>query len=127
MGSLERQSVTNMADIDPAIIGAELLPSQFYDQLHRSADRTPEQRLMAAILEDALYCYLGSGTAWAGANYHCQITNKNERLRLEAERWLFGSFSAPLNFEMVCAALGLDPGWIRRELRRPEIGPRGVH
>jgi hypothetical protein len=77
-------------------------PSQFYDLLFRQIEPTPERRLMAAILEDGLRCWIRNGSRHD-----------------EADRWIFGdSVWAPLTFETVCGALGIDPAWLRERLRR---------
>jgi hypothetical protein len=90
-----------------------LLPAQFGD-LFRSTERTPEQRLMLAILEDAIHCWLGTPTAlridpWA--------PSKRMRLAREADIWIFdGEASALVSFQTCCAALGIDSGWLREKL-----------
>ena len=70
----------------------------------------PEQRLVLAVLVDAVKtfrtCATASGTC-------------ARRQRAELERW-FGSEEAgdsPFTFENVCAALGLEASYVRRRLR----------
>lgn len=73
---------------------------------------TPERRLVAAILRDAIDCYLRD----------C-FNKKRHRKRSfrEAEEWFFkaddyGVFS----LENVCGILNIDPGYIRRTLLQIE-------
>ena len=70
---------------------------------------TPEQRLMAAILWDAINCYVRNVQAH---------DKKQRRLHCEAARWI-GSVDPgwPFSFESICLALGLDADTIRRQLR----------
>jgi hypothetical protein len=73
---------------------------------------TPERRLIAAILRDAVDCYLRD----------CFSKNRHRKRSFrEAEEWFFkaddyGVFS----LENVCAVLNIDPGYIRRSLREYE-------
>jgi len=85
-----------------------ILPSQFFSQ--RGACRwTGEQRLMAAILEDAITVYSKS-SAPKGSKAR-QILRETERwLRSRDRTWTF-------SFLRVCEMLGLDPVAIRRVLR----------
>jgi hypothetical protein len=88
----------------------QLLPVQLADLLHGTPRRTPELRLMGAVLEDAIRCF-------------CQCAGspgvRSQKLFRETGDW-FESHDAswPFAFENVCDALGLDPGWIRRLLTR---------
>jgi hypothetical protein len=68
------------------------------------------RRLMMAVLVDALGCYQKLYRATNG---------RKRRLFLEAERWLMLEPSpGTVSFRQVCDCLGLDPGRIRRRLRR---------
>jgi hypothetical protein len=107
-----------------------LLPEQFNELLHHSFELAPERRLMLAVLEDALHCWLGvlalgacqrslddqSNQPWASA--------KRCRLHREANRWIFDDDSgARLSFATVCGALNLDPEFIRAKLRARWLRP----
>src|SRR5262249_52802507 len=85
-----------------------ILPIQFFSQ--RGASRwTGEQRLMAAILEDAIAVYSKS-SAPKGSKAR-QILRETERwLRSKDQTWTF-------SFLRVCEMLSLDPVAIRRALR----------
>jgi hypothetical protein len=92
-----------------------MLPGQF-DDLFRSTERTPEQRLMLAVLEDAIHCWFGAPPALLGGAY---TGSKRMRLAREAERWLFGDENcAPISFHTCCGALGIGGEWLREKLRR---------
>jgi len=85
-----------------------ILPIQFFST--RGACRwTGEQRLMAAILEDAIAVYSKS-SAPKGSKAR-QILRETERwLRSKDRTWTF-------SFLRVCEMLSLDPIAIRRALR----------
>jgi hypothetical protein len=71
---------------------------------------TPERRLMAAVLRDAIDCYLRDCCA---ANRH------RKRSYREAEEWFFsGDDHGVFSLYNVCGILNLDPGYIRRRLLR---------
>jgi hypothetical protein len=95
-----------------------LLPVQFDAYVQRRRAWTGEQRLMAAILEDAVDVCT-SPTTLANA--------KRQRLQREAIVWLRSNDRARMfSFLRVCEALDLDSGTIRRGvyLRRAEAYPR---
>jgi hypothetical protein len=88
-----------------------ILPEQFRELLHGSAEPSGEHRLMLALLEDALHCWLRVG------GFDTTLTTvKQERAHREADAWIFGGYLAPLSFEQVCGWLNLNPDYIRREL-----------
>ena len=94
---------------------APLLPAQLLD----APRRTPEQRLMAAVLEDAMRELSRPGGEWPGA--------RTRRLA-EIRDWFASDDVAwPFSFVNVCEALDLDVGRFRARLGAPWIGrPRGV-
>ena len=93
----------------PLIITDEPTGSQWLD-MHRSTWRTGEQRLMCAVLEDAVNKYLQYRD-------YAPMTNRG-RLYSEAKEWIFvGGGTEPFSFESICAALGLDPDWWRQRLQ----------
>jgi len=100
------------ADGPSELVPDRLLPVQFVELLQRPTERTPELRLMAAVLEDALRTFCGC----AGAS-----GRRNQRLFQEAADWFASSDASwPFAFENICDALGLEPAWIRQLLRRRE-------
>jgi hypothetical protein len=82
-----------------------------YLQVYRSnTAHTPEIRLIAAVLEDAIGCYLK----------YCWVkTRRGKRIFSEAEQWMFSRDDDWLfGFENICEMLKLDPSYIRRVLRQ---------
>lgn len=92
-----------------AIGGSDLiLPCQYYDVSggHRL---TGEQRLMLALLTDAINVYQ------KGA--HARLA-RSRRLYVDAERWILrdATGSGALSFTTVCEALGIEAGLLRRRI-----------
>jgi hypothetical protein len=91
-----------------------LTPGQYYDGIR--ADKgcaRPIKRLMRAVLEDAVRCYL----TYANSRSRAQC-----RLFVEAEGWLMdrkadGAFA----FETICETLGIDPNCLREGLRQSRL------
>ncbi|MGB7946540.1 MAG: hypothetical protein WCH75_02550 [Candidatus Binatia bacterium] len=81
-----------------------------YLQVHRSTMAyTPEMRLIASVLEDAIDCYL---------KYFSAKTRRGKRLFGEAEQWIFSRNDDWLfSCDNVCEMLKLDPDYIRRVLK----------
>jgi hypothetical protein len=85
---------------------------------------TPERRLIAAILRDAVDCYLRD----------CFTKNRHRKRSFrEAEEWFFKSDGyGVFSLENVCNVLNIDPGYIRRTLKEyeqqnsPEADSRAV-
>src|SRR5262245_18983750 len=85
---------------------APLLP----EQLLGAPQRTPEQRLMAAVLEDAMRELGRPDGGWFGAR---------ARRRAEIEAWFASDDVAwPFSFVNVCEALDLDVARFRTDLSR---------
>jgi hypothetical protein len=90
------------------------LVSLMPEQLLGGPCRTPEQRLMAAVLEDAVRELVRPGGTWYGAR---------ARRRAEAEMWFESDDVAwPFSFVNVCEALDLDPRDVRSHVGRPVRG-----
>ncbi len=86
----------------------QVLPCQYFDVSggHRL---TGEQRLMLALLADALNVYQQG------------VLSRNTRKRLlfvDAERWITAGAKSrhAFSFDTVCDALGIDPGMLRRRM-----------
>ena len=96
---------------DPEELASEhLVPSQFTELLQRSSERTPELKLMGAVLEDAIRCF-------------CQCAGspgvRSQRMFRETAEWFEShDVSWPFAFENICEALALEPDWIRGLLTR---------
>ena len=86
----------------------QILPSQYYDVSggHRL---TGEQRLMLALLADAINVYQQG------------VLSRNTRKRLlfiDAERWIMGASKSrhAFSFDTVCDALGINCAVLRRRM-----------
>jgi hypothetical protein len=80
-----------------------------YLHVYRSnTAHTPEIRLIAAVLEDAIDCYL---------KYCSAKTRRGKRIFTEAAQWIFNQDEDWLfGFHNICEMLKLEPGYIRRVL-----------
>ena len=84
-----------------------VLPSQFFQG--STAVACGEKRLFAAVLADAVHCYL---------KYRGDVTVCGRALLRETEDWIESrDHHRLLAFENVCDVLGLDPDRLRRALR----------
>ena len=98
-----------------------LIAAEYRDQQRRS-QLDPEKRLMLAILQDAVACYMRNSGVRSG---------KGRRLFLEVETWIKDQANEGLfSFHNICDTLGIDPDYLTRGLFRewnpglelPEIG-----
>lgn len=86
-----------------------LLLEGFFDARIALARVCPETALMYAVLEDAFLCYREKFAAQPRVS----------RRALDAEAWFFSDDSGWLfSFSSICCALDLEPGYIRKKLRR---------
>jgi hypothetical protein len=87
-----------------------MLATQYFDRIRRRKDLTGEQRLMCAVIEDAIDNYLKHATA----------TRPDHRDRFaEAEAWVESADRSRLYaFETICDYLGLEAEYLRGGLRR---------
>jgi hypothetical protein len=96
-------------DNAPVVEPQVILPSQFFTRLQRAAAWTGEQRLMAAILEDAI-AVCGRPAA-----------PPHEKARaLDRQTWAWvrsNDRTWPFSFLRICEALSLSPSAVRRGLR----------
>lgn len=94
-----------------------MLASQYFDRMRRRKDLSGEQRLMCAVIEDAVDMYLK----------HVAATRRDlvERFA-EVERWIESEDRSYLYaFETICDYLGLDGPYLRRGLYRWKAKARG--
>jgi hypothetical protein len=95
-----------------------ILPSQHFGPRRKQA---PEQRLMIAVLHDALDCV---------EKYRFATSARGRRLFHEAKRWLLADEADwPYSFECICGALDLDSNAVRQRLRgalEQRTGPRAT-
>jgi hypothetical protein len=94
-----------------------LLPAQYFDRVRRRRDLTGEQRLMCAVIEDAVDVYLK----------HAAATQRTHQgLFAEADQWIESEDRSWIySFETICDYLGMDSGYLRRGLRAWKARARG--
>jgi hypothetical protein len=86
-----------------------VLPPQHFGTQHKQA---PEQRLMIAVLHDALECV---------EKYRLATSTRGRRLFREAQRWfLCEEPDWPYSFEGICGVFDLDSNAVRQRLH---VGP----
>ena len=87
-----------------------ILPVQFYARVASRKTTSGEQRLLLAIVEDAMRSYVrakGSATAEKRAEFR------------EARDWFFNKIDRQVfSFEWVCSTLDFDPSFVRRQLSK---------
>ncbi len=86
-------------------------PAQYLETVCRKTYLEAEQKLMLAVLEDAVTCFQG---------YFAARDKKKARLFCEAEDWILQQEKSDwlFSFDNVCETLGLNPGYIREGLLR---------
>lgn len=104
---------SNIAEVDPmrGLFEPEtLLPGQYFGARVGQNGRPPAQRLMVAVLEEALstfHRHVGSGAP------------RSRRLVSDVEAWLTATTAdGPFSFGTICAALDLDEDYLRRGIER---------
>lgn len=103
----------------------QILPSQYYD-LSAGHRLSGEQKLMLALLADAINVYQQGALS---------RKTRQRLLYLEAERWIADQQGhQPFSFETVCDALGINPAVLRRRLvnwkyetLRSQAAPKTAH
>jgi len=95
-----------------------LLPGQYADLVRRNHVIEGELKLLLAVLEDAIRCYLRNVNAKDG---------EHRRDFVEVRNWFEGNSvgghrSDIFSFENLCAALGIDPQYLLDRLRILTIG-----
>ena len=97
-----------------------LIPGQFLATIKSKTHRDPEQRLMLAVLEDAVWCFQNGLRA---------KDKKKQDLSREAEEWLMEEDSRWLfSFNEICDLLGLEAKYIRKRLvswKQESLSARG--
>jgi hypothetical protein len=86
-----------------------LLIHEYLHVYQSKSAQAPEMRLIAAVLEDAINCYL---------KYYSSRTRRGKRICNEAAQWIFSRDDDWLfGFDNICEMLKIDPDYIRRILR----------
>ena len=90
-----------------------LLPDQYYGLRKRRHWLEGERKLMFAVLEDAVECFLKN------------IDVRGHRRRVlfcEAQRWINARNAVgPFSFDNVCEILGIEPTGLRKALERRRL------
>src|ERR1700730_8062565 len=97
--------------IPNVLSGSAVLPLQSGDRGRRARVSDGEYRLILAVLEDAIQCYL---------NYWNEPYDiRKRRCAWEANRWIDSpSKTGIFAYENVCLLLEIEPDRLRQELRR---------
>ena len=80
-----------------------LMPAQYADLVRRNHTLEGEMKLLMAVLEDAIRCYLRNVDAQAG---------ERRREFIEVRSWFESTVAGPagiFSFENLCEALGIEP------------------
>jgi hypothetical protein len=85
----------------------ELAPHDFEENSRRKDRLGPEERLLLAVLEDAISCY---------QDYLLAQKAEERVLFAEAERWIFDDGVQFVSFCNICELLKINPGYVRRGL-----------
>jgi hypothetical protein len=89
---------------------AAVLPEQFYNTVLPSAQQSGHIALRWAVLADALNSLIKASK---------KDGKREQRLAKETAEWVFtDEFDWPFSFVNICAALRIDPAYIRRGLLR---------
>jgi hypothetical protein len=86
-----------------------LVPVQFFDLTRRRSMLDGETRLVFAVLEDAVRCYVKTGSS----------SRRSDREQFdEVQRWFHAESGSrsPFSFEYVCDVLGIEPAALRERL-----------
>ena len=95
---------------------AGILPVQLFKTYRATV--TPERRLMAAVLQEAVRAY---------QRYRSASDDRSRRIYLDAEEWFESRDPEPLfSFENVCTRLAIDADQMRHDLRRWRDGELGA-
>lgn len=89
-----------------------LLPGQYVDLVRRNHVIEGELKLLLAVLEDAIRCYLRNANSKEG---------EHRREFIEVKHWFEGGLAARradiFGFENICAALEIEPRCLLARLR----------
>jgi hypothetical protein len=125
---MELRQAMRFDDPSPSLLEPDsIVPAQYFDRGAISAGTQPEKRLMLAVLEDAITTF----------QRHLQSgTRRSRRLVEDVEAWTAGNGGeGSFSFEEVCAALDLEPEYLRAglarwkeaELRRVRLGQPSLY
>ena len=87
-----------------------------YEKVHEAkqglAEQQAERDLMLAVLEDGIACF---------QDYFFKPSRRNQKLFLEAEKWISSNDDDFFSFNNICDTLDLDPDALRKGLRRWQV------
>jgi hypothetical protein len=91
-----------------------ILPSQYFGAMGGTGGLSSEQRLMFAVLVDAINILLG---------WNRMDTARKRRAFAEASQWvIMKGTNCPFSFDSVCDALNIESQMLRERLRAIEMG-----
>jgi hypothetical protein len=106
---VERIKMIYSSKVSQSISFDSLAPYEYFRVFRTKGHLTPEERLMLAMLNDAVEC-LGK--------YRDSTGRGHRSLYRQAREWVLGTDHDTLySFENVCSTLSLDPGYLRIGLR----------
>ena len=106
----ERNYVDENATVASLFEPDTVASAQYFDNFQRKTPTEPENRLLMAILEDAVHCFQDNVLAETG---------KSKKLFDDAEEWVLKDRSDwVFSFHNVCELLGIDPEYLRTGLMR---------
>ena len=87
-----------------------LIRGKSQDRFETKYFRDPVIRLMLAVLEDAVNCYV---------KYHDAKSRRGQRIFREAKEWFFSDDSNWLfSYENICDLVGINPSYLRNGMLR---------
>jgi hypothetical protein len=82
-----------------------LISHQYFKVFRQKSHFEPEEKLMFAVLADAIECF----QKYLGVN-----ASRRRKLFLQAEAWIYsGDSSWPYSFENICEVLNINPRYLR--------------
>jgi hypothetical protein len=100
-------------DSGVALFEADALAFERYEGVFRSEPLSPEQRLILAVLDDAVQSFIAGIRPRNG---------KEQRRFEEAQSWIMKAEAGwVFSFESICDQLGLDPDYLRSGLEKLRV------
>ncbi|MGE5219104.1 MAG: hypothetical protein ACM3SP_19080 [Chloroflexota bacterium] len=120
---MDKSAATNQSFRANAYFEPDILTAHQYFKVFRQKSQfVPEEKLMFAVLTDAIECF----QKYLGAS-----SRRYRNLFSEAEAWITSrESSAPFSFEQICEALNINPNYLRlglmqwRVTNESQKGPR---
>jgi hypothetical protein len=82
-----------------------LTSHQYFQRFRHKSHFDPEEKLMFAVLTDAIECF---------QKYHGANADRRRKLFTEAEAWISRRDETwPYSFENICETLNIDPNYLR--------------